>query len=132
MIKPRFALVLAPAVLSTLLTLAPAGADPAPPAEIRGQGAAAKLMDPQGRPLYVYDLDQRGKPTCYNACASSWPPVVAPRDAKPTGHWTTVTRHDGTKQWAYAGRPVYFWKNDIASGSRGAVPISKYWHVAKP
>jgi predicted lipoprotein with Yx(FWY)xxD motif len=120
-------LALAPLVLGSLLAAAPG-----PPATIQGQGMAAKLIDPKGHLLYTYDNDQRGAPTCYNACAASWLPVSAPRDAKPTGHWTVVTRHDGSKQWAYGGRPVYYWKNDVSGGSRAAVPISKYWHVAKP
>lgn len=127
-----FALALAAAALNVLIAYLPAGAQPAPPAQIQGQGAAAKLIDSKGRPLYVYDEDQRGQSTCYNACAASWPPVSAPPDAKPTGHWTTVTRHDGSKQWAYEGKSVYYWKNDVGGGSRGAVPISKCWHVAKP
>jgi predicted lipoprotein with Yx(FWY)xxD motif len=130
--KPLFARALTPLVLGTVLTGAPAAAQPSPPAAIQGQGTAAKLIDPKARPLYFYDEDQRGQSTCYNACAASWPPLKAPHDAKPTGHWTVVTRHDGSRQWAYGGKPVYYWKNDVTGGSHAAVPISKYWHVAKP
>lgn len=50
------------------------------------------------------------------SCAAMWPPMVAPDDAKPIGKWTTITRPDGKKQWAYDERPVYTSIFDKAPG----------------
>lgn len=115
-------------------TLAAAAAQPNqdPHGKINGRGTAAALTDANNVPLYFYDRDTRGKSTCYDACAATWPPLPAPPHAAPTGKWSVVTRRDGSKQWAYDGKPVYEYKNDTKPGSRGAVPISTHWHVARP
>jgi predicted lipoprotein with Yx(FWY)xxD motif len=44
---------------------------------------------------------------CTGACLESWKPLSAPQVASPVGDWTIVTRNDGSRQWAYQGRPVY-------------------------
>ncbi len=49
-------------------------------------------------------------------CAANWPPLKAAADAKLTGDYTIIMRADGTKQWAYKGRPLYTWKNDKKPG----------------
>jgi len=34
----------------------------------------------------------------------------------PMGNYSIITRDDGSKQWAYKGRPLYNWKNDKKPG----------------
>ena len=61
-----------------------------------------------GMTLYTFDKDTAGsgKSVCNGTCANVWPALSAPADAKPSGDWTVVTRDDGSKQWAYKGRPL--------------------------
>ena len=45
--------------------------------------------------------------------------LVAAADAKASGDWTVVTRDDGSRQWAYKGKPVYTYKADQKAGDLG-------------
>jgi predicted lipoprotein with Yx(FWY)xxD motif len=53
-------------------------------------------------------------------------------DAKDAGSWTVVTRDDGSKQWAYKGKPLYFWKDDKKPGDVDGDNRGNVWHVAAP
>jgi predicted lipoprotein with Yx(FWY)xxD motif len=53
-----------------------------------------------------------GTVNCYNECAKTYPPLLAPVDAKPMGDWWVITRVDGSKQWGYRGVPVYTYAED--------------------
>jgi predicted lipoprotein with Yx(FWY)xxD motif len=71
------------------------------------------------KPLYTYDKDQPGKSTCVAACATAWPPLRAKAGAKPMGKWTIITRPDGSRQWAFGGKPVYTYSHDADSRASG-------------
>jgi predicted lipoprotein with Yx(FWY)xxD motif len=70
------------------------------------------LADANGMTLYTYDKDEGGKSTCNDECAKFWPPLAADAAAKPVGAWTVINREDGSKQWAYKGKPVYTFLKD--------------------
>jgi predicted lipoprotein with Yx(FWY)xxD motif len=99
--------------------------------------APAKMMDgvltnDAGMTLYTFDKDSGGKSMCNGPCAANWPPLTAAADAKPYGDWTLVTRDDGTKQWAYEGKPLYLWAKDKKPGDKtGDGMLNGAWHVAK-
>lgn len=61
-------------------------------------------------PAYLPDAETR--PTCEQA----WPPFTATATDQPTGNWTIFERHDGTRQWAYLGKPVYTSMYDRTAG----------------
>jgi len=82
--------------------------------------------------LYTFDRDTAAKSACVAQCAVNWPPLVAPADAKPAGHWTVVTRDDGRRQWAYKGKPLYTWAKDQKPGDRTGDGVNNLWRVAKP
>jgi predicted lipoprotein with Yx(FWY)xxD motif len=65
------------------------------------------LVGPTQMTLYVFDKDAAGsgKSVCNGGCATNWPPLMAPANAAPIGDWSVVMRDDGSKQWAYKGRP---------------------------
>jgi predicted lipoprotein with Yx(FWY)xxD motif len=46
--------------------------------------------------------------------------------------WQVVTRDDGTKQWAYQGKPLYTWSKDSKPGDRTGDGVNNLWRVAKP
>ena len=39
---------------------------------------------------------------------------------KATGDYTVITRDDGKKQWAFKGKPLYFWAKDTKPATRPA------------
>jgi predicted lipoprotein with Yx(FWY)xxD motif len=109
----------------------------AAPAAFAGEAPAKKagsvLANPAGMTLYVFDKDQAnsGKSVCNGGCAASWPPFIAPADAKASGDYTIVTRDDNTKQWAYKGRPLYLWANDKKAGDTTGDKVGGVWHAVK-
>ena len=91
------------------------------------------LVNAKGMTLYTFDKDTDGKSTCTGPCASNWPAFDAADDAKPTADMTVVVRDDGKKMWAYKGKPLYTFKQDMAAGdTKGDGFLNGAWHMAKP
>ena len=58
---------------------------------------------------------------------------MAAPGAAPAGDWGVVKRDDGATQWAYKGRPLYYWAKDGKPGdTTGDGMLNNAWHVAKP
>ena len=91
--------------------------------------AAGMLMAKNGMTLYVFDKDVGGAPSCYDACAANWPAYMAKKDEKMMKDWTMVARKDGTQQWAYDGKPLYFYKGDKKKGDKSGDGMGGVWHV---
>jgi predicted lipoprotein with Yx(FWY)xxD motif len=89
------------------------------------------LTNDAGMTLYTFDKDAGGKSACNGPCATNWPPLKAATDAKAAGDWSIITRDDGSKQWAYKGKPVYNWSKDMKPGDKTGDNFNKLWHVAK-
>lgn len=90
--------------------------------------AGTVLADLSGRTLYVSDADKPGKPGCDEACARVWSPLPAAwLAAEPGGDWTIVARSDGTRQWAYKGKPLYIYSGDHKPGDVNGEAIAG-WH----
>ena len=91
--------------------------------------AATMLAAKNGMTLYVFDKDTGGTPTCYDACAKTWPEYAAKSGEKMGEGWTTVKRTDGSLQWAYDGKPVYFYAGDKKKGDKTGDGIGGIWHI---
>ncbi len=90
------------------------------------------LVGSNGMTLYTFDRDTvPGKSACNGPCATNWPPLMAASDAKASGDWSIITRDDGSKQWAYKGKPVYYWVKDQKPGDRTGDGFNNVWHVAR-
>jgi predicted lipoprotein with Yx(FWY)xxD motif len=76
----------------------------------------AVFADAKGMTLYNFGRDAEGKSNCNGQCAMNWPPLAAAADAAAMGDWTIVTRDDGSKQWAFKGKPVYTYAKDTKPG----------------
>lgn len=115
---------------TALLALAACAATPPAPAN-EADGA---LVGANGMSLYTFDKDAAGsgKSVCNGPCATNWPPLMAPADAKAGGDWSVITRDDGSRQWAYKGKPLYFWAKDQKPGDRTGDGFNKVWQLAKP
>jgi predicted lipoprotein with Yx(FWY)xxD motif len=89
--------------------------------------------------MYTYDKDEPGKSNCVDECAKVWPPVLAADNAKPTGEWSIVTRADGSRQWAFRGKPFYTYTKEaptsmgmgmgMASGTANGHDVDGVWHI---
>ena len=89
------------------------------------------LVNNAGMTLYTFDKDLPGKSNCNGQCAVNWPPLAAKADDKTSGSWTVVTRDDGSKQWAYKGKPVYTWIKDQKAGDKTGDGVNNVWRIAK-
>jgi predicted lipoprotein with Yx(FWY)xxD motif len=107
-------------------------------------GLGTVLVNGQGLTLYMFvPDDQRGRSTCYHACASGWPPLrlptgvgvpVAGGRAEPSLLGTT-NRKDGGLQVTYNGWPLYLWVGDTQPGQatgQGIDNLGGYWYVLSP
>jgi len=78
------------------------------------------FTDAAGMALYTYAGDTTpGRSACTGDCATAWPALAAPADAKAVGDWTVVSRADGAKQWAFRGHPIYRFAKDAKPGDAG-------------
>ncbi len=89
------------------------------------------LVDANGMTLYTFDKDEPGKSNCYDKCAVNWPPLMADAGAKAEGDYTLVARDGGGQQWAYDGKPLYYWKDDLKAGDMTGDGVGGVWHVVK-
>ena len=87
------------------------------------------MVDHKGMTLYTFDKDKDGKSMCTGECATNWPPLMAPMDAKPTGEWMPIKRDDGTMQWTYKGKPMYGYKMDKKPGDMEGEGKGCFWHM---
>ena len=122
---PRLALALA---CGTLLA-ACASMSPGP-----AKVSDGVFVGPNGMTLYTFDRDTMGagKSVCNGPCATAWPPLLATAADRPAGDWTIVVRDDGARQWAYKGKPVYYWQRDAKPGDRTGDGVNNVWRLARP
>ena len=100
------------------------------------------LVDGQGRVLYLFAADKTSDSTCYDACATAWPPLLTDKGAKidamhmATAALTgTTTRKDGTLQVTYNGHPLYYFQGDTQPGQITCQAVSNFgaaWYVVDP
>lgn len=102
------------------------------PAKVGDTAMGKVLTNDKGMTLYTFDRDAAGKSNCNGQCAQNWPPLTASADAQPSGDWSVVTRDDGTKMWAYKGKPVYLWMRDTKPGDTTGEGVNNVWKVARP
>jgi predicted lipoprotein with Yx(FWY)xxD motif len=98
-----------------------------------GESDLGTILTSGGRTLYVFVPDDGGPPTCYDDCASVWPPLLADGGVTPgdgvTGELATTPRDDGGEQVTIAGWPLYFFANDAAPGDTNGQGLNGVWFV---
>jgi predicted lipoprotein with Yx(FWY)xxD motif len=92
------------------------------------------LVGESGMTLYTFDRDAAGsgKSACNGPCATNWPPLAVIGDAQAVPGYSVVVRDDGRKQWAYKGRPLYFWAKDAKPGDVTGDNFNNAWRIARP
>lgn len=93
------------------------------------------LVGPDGMTLYLYDPDAQGDSTCYDQCATAWPPLTLDDGGPVAGDGVdaallgTTERTDGTTQVTYDGWPLYYWAQDAAPGDATGQAVNDVWWV---
>jgi predicted lipoprotein with Yx(FWY)xxD motif len=97
------------------------------------------LVNESGFTLYYFSNDgsASGSSTCYDDCASKWPPFYAETltlpDSLRSVDFATITRTDGSKQTTFKGWPLYLYSKDQAPGDLfGNGREDNLWHVIDP
>jgi len=116
---------------------APASGSPAAAAGTVNLGETSLgsvLVDGEGMTLYVFTNDTGGTSSCYDDCASSWPPLLstaepAPGDGVDATKLGTTERTDGGTQVTYAGMPLYTFASDTAAGDTTGQGVGTKWYV---
>ncbi|WP_336037882.1 hypothetical protein [Halobacterium yunchengense] len=94
------------------------------------------LVDADGFALYLFDPDERGESTCYDDCASNWPPLTV--DADPTAgsgvtaDLGTAERDDGSLQVTASDWPLYYFAGDEAPGDANGQGLNDVWWLVGP
>jgi predicted lipoprotein with Yx(FWY)xxD motif len=95
------------------------------------------LVDGEGRTLYVFVPDNAGASTCYDDCATAWPPLLSEGDPQAgdgvtAGDLATADRTDGTSQVTFKGWPLYYFQGDEAAGDTNGQGLNDVWWVVGP
>jgi len=95
------------------------------------------LVDARGRTLYLFEKDRNGISACDAACAKYWPPLTSratPRAGKGVQQsmLRVAKQHNGLRQVAYAGHPLYTFVGDKGSGQTAGEGLNNFgaeWYV---
>lgn len=108
--------------------------------KVASLGGGQALVDGSGKALYLFEKDTGTSSTCYDACATAWPPLLT--SGKPTaggkvqaGELGTTKRSDGTMQVTYHGHPLYYFFKDKAAGDikgQGVDAFGAPWYLVTP
>jgi predicted lipoprotein with Yx(FWY)xxD motif len=127
-------------VVGVALILAVTGASaradelPKPLKHARAGQVGKVLTGPNGMTLYTFANDKEpGKSACTGPCAENWPPFRPEANAvAPKAPLSVITRDDGSKQYAWKGKPLYYWKDDKKPGDATGHKVRDVWFVAQP
>jgi predicted lipoprotein with Yx(FWY)xxD motif len=108
-------------------------------------GLGLVLVDSEGMTLYdshgdnpmLYQFNRPPTPSCYEACAEVWLPVLTAASPEAIGRAKesllgTIRREDGSRQVTYDRHPLYAYTNDKKPGETNgdyAVSFGEEWHA---
>jgi len=98
------------------------------------------LVNERGMSLYLFEPDDQGRSTCYDACAQAWPPVTTEGQPKARGKTDASLlgaskRKDGARQVTYNGWPLYTFVKDNAPGDTAGQDVEGFggeWYLVTP
>ncbi len=89
------------------------------------------MASKEGKTLYTFDKDVAGKSNCNGGCATAWPPFMVANPALSGGDFSIIKRDDGASQWAFKGKPLYFFAGDAKAGDVNGDKQGGVWHVIR-
>lgn len=94
-----------------------------------------QLLDRTGFALYTFANDTTGVSNCNGNCLVNWPPLLANPGDQASAPYSIIERGMGTAanalQWAYHGKPLYFFIGDTSAGQTSGKAITN-WLLARP
>ena len=94
------------------------------------------VVDADGLTLYGFVPDEAtGEPTCYDDCATAWPPLIGSEDivigeGLDETEFTTAARTDGEgDQVVFGIYPLYYYVDDAAPGDVNGQGLGDNWFV---
>ncbi|MFX0578299.1 hypothetical protein [Nocardia nepalensis] len=124
-----------PAAGSTVAQSAPTASASATSIRLRTVQGRDVLVDNVGRALYVFDKDTPGLIACAGECLVKWPALMGPVAAEAgidPGKLAIMARPDGTSQVGFAGKPLYYFAQDVAPGDTRGQGLMGLWHLIGP
>jgi predicted lipoprotein with Yx(FWY)xxD motif len=98
--------------------------------------AGEVLVDEAGLSLYGFTEDADGEPTCTDACADAWPPLLVDSADLPEGLdaevFSVAERPDGTFQLVAGSSPLYRFAGDATAGDINGQGSGDVWFLAAP
>lgn len=106
---------------------------------LRSSALGTFLVSSNGRTLYLFAKDRKGRSACVGQCAQFWPPLIA--RGKPTiGKGVRASlvrvfkRSDGRMQVSYNRHPLYTFLKDTKAGQTNGQGLfgfgAKWWVVS--
>lgn len=89
------------------------------------------VTNKDGRTLYTFDKDTAGKSNCSGGCAAAWPVFTVDNAALADADFSVIKREDGVQQWAYKGKPLYFFAGDSKAGESKGDGSGGVWHALR-
>ncbi len=131
----RVSIAISAAVLVVAVVSIVTADEPPAPLKHRKAGELGEILaGPNGMTLYTFANDKEtGKSVCAGPCAQNWPPF-APEAAAPApkAPLAVITRDDGSKQYTYKGKPLYYFAKDQKPGDTTGHKLNNVWFAAKP
>jgi predicted lipoprotein with Yx(FWY)xxD motif len=96
------------------------------------------LVDGTGRTLYAFTRDEGSESSCYDDCATAWPPLTIEDGGDPlpaasvSAPLGTTERRDGSPQVTADGHPLYYFASDAEPGDAKGQGIGDVWFVLRP
>jgi predicted lipoprotein with Yx(FWY)xxD motif len=108
--------------------------------EVRATRLGKILVNSQGRTLYLFKKDSRGRSACTGECAKFWPPLRASGKLSAgrgisASKLRTIRRSDGKPQVTYNGHPLYTFLQDTKAGQTNGQGLSAFgasWFTLSP
>ena len=105
------------------------------------QFPTARTVARNGFTLYTFDFDPGDDTTvCYtdnanNFCSRYWPPLYADLGSvPPSADYKVIKRPNGTLQWSYKGKPLYYFLGDNGprqtNGTNEQIVTNNFWSLA--
>jgi len=121
---------------ATSPTVSPTTAVVAADVNVESSSLGQILVDADGMTLYIFLDDTAGTTTCVDACAQTWPPLIASGVSVGAeldeGAFTLIGRPDGTRQLAVNDRPLYLFAGDEEPGDTAGQGFNDLWYVVGP